>query len=100
MRLVQNPRTSWGIRILSLLAALAVAALLLHLVLNFGWYASGLWSDRGVCAQDAAEVEAVEAELSFRLRSIERAALLRAGELVGDEALRLGQLCLALRPAA
>ena len=42
MRLVQNPRTSWGIRILSLLAALAVAALLLHLVLNFGWYASGL----------------------------------------------------------
>jgi len=42
MSLVQTPRTSWGIRILSLLAALVVAALLLHLVLNFGWYASGL----------------------------------------------------------
>ncbi len=42
MSLVQTPRTSWGIRIISLLAALAVAALLLHMVLNFGWYASGL----------------------------------------------------------
>lgn len=68
--------------------------------LRAGWYASGLWSHHGVSAQDAAEVEAVEAELSFRLRSIERAALLRAGELSGDEALRLGQLCQALRPAA
>lgn len=42
MNLLQTPRTSWGIRIISLLAALAVGALLLHLVLNFGWYASGL----------------------------------------------------------
>jgi hypothetical protein len=67
--------------------------------LRAGWYASGLWSHHGVSAQDAAEVEAVEAELSFRLRSIERAALLRAGELGGDEALRLAQLCQALRPA-
>lgn len=68
--------------------------------LRAGWYASGLWSHHGVSAEDAAEVEAVEAELSFRLRSIERAALLRAGELGDDEALRLGQLCQALRPAA
>ncbi|HLL12241.1 MAG TPA: HD domain-containing phosphohydrolase [Rubrivivax sp.] len=67
--------------------------------LRAGWYASGLWSHHGVSTQDAAEVEAVEAELSFRLRSIERAALLRAGELGGEEALRLGQLCRALRPA-
>lgn len=76
-------------------------ALAQHLLgrLRAGWYASGLWSHHGVSAQDAAEVEAVEAELSFRLRSIERAALLRAGELGGDEALRLGQLCQALRPA-
>jgi hypothetical protein len=67
--------------------------------LRAGWYASGLWSHQGVSLQDAAEVEAIEAELSFRLRSIERAALLRAGELAGEEALRLGQLCQALRPA-
>lgn len=77
-------------------------ALTQHLLgrLRAGWYASGLWSHHGISAQDAAEVEAVEAELSFRLRCIERAALLRAGELAGDEALRLGELCLALRPAA
>jgi hypothetical protein len=58
-------------------------ALVQHLLgrLRAGWYASGLWSHQGVCTQDAAEVEAIEAELSFRLRSIERAALLRAGEL-------------------
>ena len=67
--------------------------------LRAGWYASGLWSSEGISAQDAAEVEAVEAELSFRLRCIERAALLRAGVLAGDEALRLGQLCQALQPA-
>jgi hypothetical protein len=42
MSLVRYPRTSWGIRIVSLLAALVVAAFLVHLVLNFGWYASGL----------------------------------------------------------
>jgi hypothetical protein len=42
MSLIQYPRTSWTIRILSLLAALLVGALIAHLVLTFGWYASGL----------------------------------------------------------
>lgn len=56
--------------------------LALHLLgrLRMGWNASGLWSPESVAAQDAAEVEAVENELFFRLRSIERATLLRAGE--------------------
>ena len=42
MSLVKPPPTSWGIRIISILGALIVAALLLRLVLTFGWYASGL----------------------------------------------------------
>jgi hypothetical protein len=46
MSLLQTPRTSWGIRILSLLAALLVAGLIAHLVLTFGWYASGLALDK------------------------------------------------------
>ena len=64
--------------------------------LRTGWYASGLWSAHAVAAQDAAEVEAVEDELFHRLRSIERATLLRAGELGPDEAQQLQQLCEAL----
>jgi hypothetical protein len=50
-----------------------------------------------VSARDAAEVEAIEDELIFRLRGIERAALLRAGELAPGDAARLGRLCEALR---
>ena len=65
--------------------------------LRTGWYASGLWSIESVAAQDAAEVEAVEDELIFRLRSIERAALQRAGELPVHDAHRLNQLCDSLR---
>jgi hypothetical protein len=74
-------------------------SLVQHLLgrLRAGWYASGLWSSEAVTPQDAPEIEAVEAELCFRLRSIERAALLRAGELAGAEAQRLGQLGEALR---
>ena len=69
--------------------------------LRAGWFASGLWSSAAVTAQDAAEVEAVEDELFFRLRAIERAALLRAGELNAADAASLSVLCEALRePAA
>ncbi len=77
-------------------------ALVSHLLgrLRTGWYASGLWSADGITEQDAAEVDAVEHELSFRLRSIERAALLRAGDLPVHEAQQLNLLCESLRSAA
>jgi HD-GYP domain-containing protein (c-di-GMP phosphodiesterase class II) len=65
--------------------------------LRLGWNASGLWSAEAVSARDAAEVEAIEDELIFRLRAIERAALLRAGELAPGDAARLGRLCEVLR---
>ena len=61
--------------------------------LRKGWSASGLWSADDVHAQDAAEIEAVEDELFFRLRSIERATLLRAGELPVADAQPLKRLC-------
>ncbi len=67
--------------------------------LRTGWYASGLWSSDALQAQDVAEVDAVEDELFFRLRSIERAVLLRAGKLESDEARRLDGLCEVFRQA-
>jgi HD-GYP domain-containing protein (c-di-GMP phosphodiesterase class II) len=71
----------------------------IHLLgrLRLGWNASGLWSAEAVSVRDAAEVEAIEDELIFRLRAVERAALLRAGELAPGDAARLGRLCEALR---
>lgn len=77
-------------------------ALTSHLLgrLRAGWYASGLWSSDAVAELDAAEVDAVEHELSYRLRAIERAALLRAGELSPADAQRLNVLCESLRSAA
>jgi hypothetical protein len=42
MSLVQYPRTPWWIRIVSLVGALTVAAMIVYLVFTFGWYASGL----------------------------------------------------------
>ena len=65
--------------------------------LRTGWNASGLWSPEEVAAQDAAEVECVEDELSYRLRAVERAAQLRAGELAPHDAKLLEQLCVELR---
>lgn len=59
--------------------------------LRTGWNASGLWSQQDMTEQDVAELEAVEAELMFRLRSIQRAALLRAGTLTGEEAQAMEQ---------
>jgi hypothetical protein len=61
--------------------------------LRAGWNASGLWSQEELAAQDAAEVEAVEEELHFRLRAVQRAALLRAGKLSPADARRLNVLC-------
>jgi hypothetical protein len=61
--------------------------------LRAGWNASGLWSQQVVTAQDAAEVEAIEDELHFRLRCIQRAALLRAGKLPPTDMRRLNLLC-------
>lgn len=53
--------------------------------LRKGWAASGLWSGGELALQDAAEIEAVEHELLFRLRAIRSATLLRAGKLpAGD----------------
>ena len=65
--------------------------------LRTGWTAIGLWSTDTSAGHDVAELEAVENELSFRLRSVERAALLRAGELPDDDARRLSLLCDSLR---
>ncbi len=67
--------------------------------LRTGWYASGLWSSQALQAQDVAEVDAVEDELFFRLRAIERAVLLRAGKLENDEGRRLNTLCETFRQA-
>jgi len=80
----------------ALKGALALAQ---HLIgrLRAGWYASGLWNSEALKATEAAEVESVEDELFFRLRSIERAMLLRAGDLAAPEAAQLQLLCDNLR---
>ena len=67
----------------------------LHLLarLRAGWNASGLWSCEALALEDAAEVEAVEDELHFRLQAIQRAALLRAGKLPATDMRRLNLLC-------
>jgi hypothetical protein len=68
----------------SLMDALTMAQHLLAR-LRVGWAASGLWIGGEFAVQDAAEIEAVEQELLFRLRSIHRATLLNAGKLpAGD----------------
>lgn len=69
--------------------------LALHLLgrLRTGWNTSGLWSEEAAAEMDAVEVEAVEAELMFRLHSIRRATMLRAGDLPADDMQRLNLLC-------
>ena len=60
--------------------------------LRAGWNESGMWNPRALVTADAAEVEAVEDELYFRLRGVQRAALLAAGTLPPAEAEALGAL--------
>ncbi len=78
--------------------ALALTQFLLSR-LRKGWYASGLWSVDAVAAQDAPEVEAIEDELFYRLRSIDRAARLRAGEVSPVDGQLLALLCDCLADA-
>jgi hypothetical protein len=61
--------------------------------LRAGWNESGMWNPRAIVSADAAEVEAVEDELYFRLRGVQRATLLLAGQLPPMEAAALGALC-------
>jgi hypothetical protein len=64
--------------------------------LRHGWNESGLWSVDSLAAIDAAEVEALEDELYFRLRGVQRATLLAAGKLPPEEAAVLDEVCGAL----
>ncbi len=74
------------------LRALELAAYLLQR-LRAGWNESGMWNPNALASGDAAEVEALEDEIYFRLRGVQRATLLRAGELPPTEAAQLAQLC-------
>lgn len=65
--------------------------------LRAGFNASGLWCPQALAEQDLAEVEAVEDELFFRLRAIERAVLLRAGKLTPPEGAALERFCASLK---
>jgi hypothetical protein len=81
-----------GARSADMLAALELAQFLVGR-LRVGWNESGLWSPQAAAGTDAAEVEAMEDELYFRLRGVQRAVMLRAGELLADEAATLKALC-------
>jgi hypothetical protein len=72
--------------------ALALSTFLLTR-LRTGWNESGMWNPRALVSADAAEVEAVEDELYRRLRAVQRATLLRAGQLPPDGAEQLRTLC-------
>jgi HD domain len=61
--------------------------------LRAGWNESGLWNPEAMVAADAAEVEALEDELYFRLRGVQRATLLAAGKLPPEEAAVLNEVC-------
>ena len=78
-----------------MLAALELAQFLIGR-LRAGWNESGLWSPQAAAGSDAAEVEAMEDELYFRLRGVQRAVMLRASELTAEEASRLTVLCESL----
>lgn len=79
----------------ALQGALGLATFLLAR-LRTGWNESGLWNPEALVSADAAEVEALEDELYFRLRGVQRATLLLAGELPAPEAALLGELCESL----
>ena len=64
--------------------------------LRHGWNESGLWSVESLAGAEAAEVEALEDELYFRLRGVQRATLLAAGKLPPEEAAVLDEVCNSL----
>jgi hypothetical protein len=76
----------------SMKTALEVAGFLIGRV-RTGWNESGLWSPQVTGSVNAAEVEAIEDELYRRLRSVQRATLMRAGTLEPEHAARLTQFC-------
>ena len=61
-----------------------------------GWNESGLWHAGAAEGSDAGEVEAMEDELYFRLRGVQRAVLTRLGGLPVDEVAKLRTLCESL----
>jgi hypothetical protein len=77
-------------------------ALTEHLLnrLRRGLTTTGLWHDDPVNTVNAAEVEAVEGELRFRLRRIERAVRLHAGLLTDQDTQRLDRVCQRLTISA
>ncbi|MFL6697361.1 MAG: hypothetical protein ACJ8GJ_09365, partial [Vitreoscilla sp.] len=80
-------------RLLAMKKALELAQFLISR-LRAGWNESGLWSTAGAMAgTEAAEVEALEDELYFRLRGVQRATLLAAGKLPPEEAAVLDEVC-------
>ncbi len=79
-------------RLLAMKKALELAQFLIGR-LRAGWNESGLWNPNAMAAADAAEVEALEDELYFRLRGVQRATLLAAGELPAEEAAVLAAVC-------
>jgi len=64
--------------------------------LRAGWNESGMWNPDAMVAADAAEVEALEDELYFRLRGVQRATLLAAGKLPPEETAVLNEVCESL----
>ncbi len=76
-------------------AALEMASFLVAR-LRIGWNESGLWHPQAATGLDAAEVEAMEDELYFRLRAVQRAVTMKAGELPPEEAGALAALCESL----
>ena len=76
----------------ALKSALALSQFLISR-LRAGWNESGMWNPSALLSADAAEVEAVEDELYFRLRGVQRATLLLAGQLPADEAGTLNRFC-------
>ena len=69
-----------------------------HLLMRLrsGWNESGLWSPDAIGPEQVAEVEAIQETLRQRMRTIERAARLSAGELSDDEAEHLDHMCACL----
>lgn len=86
---------SVGDRSPAMRAALELAAFLVAR-LRVGWNESGLWHPQAATGVDAAEVEAMEDELYFRLRAVQRAVTMKAGELPAEEAAALAALCESL----